>query len=244
MKRTCVQCGKEFEITDSEAAFYKSKNLQLPKRCKECRTENKGKTGSKKTDTQKDNKPVSHSPAQNTAKKGGKSKKSLYTAAAFVLFLIIVLCVSFFGKGNQNDTPQPDYDRQDEITQQLPFEQDDDQNYNDAETDSPFYAEDSGSGSYGDSQTSSKTYRFRNQNLLDQHYNKHGREMGFKSAAAYEAAASDVINNPNALHKTEKEDGDHVYYIKSTNEFVVLSTDGYIRTYYQPSGGLDYFNKQ
>ncbi len=87
-------------------------------------------------------------------------------------------------------------------------------------------------------------YKFRNKNLLEQHYEKHGRDMGFKSAEEYEKAASAVPNDPAALHKTEKEDGDDVYYIESTNEFVVVSTDGYIRTYFNPDRGIDYFNKQ
>lgn len=88
------------------------------------------------------------------------------------------------------------------------------------------------------------TYRFRNRNLLNQHYEKHGKDMGFASAEDYEKAASDVVNNPDALHKIEKEDGDDVYYVVSTNEFVVVSTDGYIRTYFLPDRGIDYFNKQ
>ena len=41
MKRVCKQCGTSFELSDSEIAFYKSKNLNLPKRCKECRQANK-----------------------------------------------------------------------------------------------------------------------------------------------------------------------------------------------------------
>ena len=88
------------------------------------------------------------------------------------------------------------------------------------------------------------TYRFRSQKLLDQHYKKHGEEMGFASAEEYEAAASDVINSPDALYKVEAEDGDGVYYIEATNEFVILSTDGYIRTYFLPSGGKSYFDRQ
>ena len=87
-------------------------------------------------------------------------------------------------------------------------------------------------------------YTFRNQKLLDQHYEKHGIEMGFPSAAAYEAAASAVITNPAALHKQEQEDGDFVYYVEATNEFVVLSTDGYIRTYFLPDRGKAYYDKQ
>ena len=88
------------------------------------------------------------------------------------------------------------------------------------------------------------SYRFRNDKLLTRHYEKHGIEMGFDSKESYEAAASAVINNPAALTKTENEDGDYVYYVESTNEFAVLSTDGYIRTYFKPDAGIKYYNKQ
>ncbi|MDE7297771.1 MAG: zinc-ribbon domain-containing protein [Lachnospiraceae bacterium] len=37
----CKQCEKEFELTDSEIDFYNSKGLEIPKRCKACRDENK-----------------------------------------------------------------------------------------------------------------------------------------------------------------------------------------------------------
>ena len=87
-------------------------------------------------------------------------------------------------------------------------------------------------------------YTFRNEDRLDDHYEKHGKEMGFKDAESYEEAASDVVNNPEALHKTEKEDGDDVYYLKDTNEFVVVSGDGYIRTYFNPNDGINYYNRQ
>ena len=88
------------------------------------------------------------------------------------------------------------------------------------------------------------SYSFRSEKLLNEHYEKHGKDMGFASAEEYEKAASDVINNPDALTKTEKEDGDYVYYVEETNEFVILSTDGYIRTYFYPDAGISYFNKQ
>ena len=87
-------------------------------------------------------------------------------------------------------------------------------------------------------------YRFRSKKLLNEHYEKHGVDMGFESAKDYEKAASAVVNNPDALHKTEKEDGDDVYYLKATNEFVIVSPDGYIRTYFNPRDGIDYFNRQ
>lgn len=68
--------------------------------------------------------------------------------------------------------------------------------------------------------------------------------MGFSSASAYEAASISVVENRDALHKTEAEDGDDVYYVESTNEFVIVSTDGYIRTYFKPNDGIAYYNRQ
>ena len=90
----------------------------------------------------------------------------------------------------------------------------------------------------------SEPLTFRNKRRLDEHYEKHGKDMGFKDAEEYQEAASNVVNNPNALHKIEKEDGDDVYYVEDTNEFVVVSTDGYIRTYFNPDGGIDYYKRQ
>lgn len=87
-------------------------------------------------------------------------------------------------------------------------------------------------------------YTFRTPELRLSHFTKHGIDMGFTTEEAYEEAASRVVTNPNALHKTEAGDGDDVYYIEDTNEFVVLSTDGYIRTYFNPDNGKAYFDKQ
>ena len=87
-------------------------------------------------------------------------------------------------------------------------------------------------------------YWFRTRNLRDQHYEKHGIEMGFDNADDHRRAASDVVNDPAALHKTEKEDGDDVYYLEDTNEFVVVSKDGFLRTYFCPDKGKAYFDKQ
>lgn len=87
-------------------------------------------------------------------------------------------------------------------------------------------------------------HHFKNEKLLNEHYEKHGVDMGFSTAEEYEKAASDVVNNITALHKIEKEDGDDVYYIEATNEFVVVSGSGYIRTYFCPDAGKAYFDRQ
>lgn len=94
------------------------------------------------------------------------------------------------------------------------------------------------------SKPSQKEYTFRSDRLLEEHYQKHGLEMGFPSKEAYVAAANVVIHSPEALHKLEAEDGDDVYYLEATNEFVIVSTDGYIRTYFYPNDGKEYFDRQ
>jgi len=88
---------------------------------------------------------------------------------------------------------------------------------------------------------------FRNKKLLNEHYEKHGIEMGFASAKEYQAAAAAVTADPRALHKTQSKDGndgDEVYFIEETGEFVVVSRDGYIRTYFCPSSGKKYYDRQ
>ena len=87
-------------------------------------------------------------------------------------------------------------------------------------------------------------YRFRSQKLKDQHFAKHGKEMGYQNANAYEVAANEVISDKISLHKIESEDGDTVYYREKDNAFVVVSTDGYIRTFFNPEGGKSYYDRQ
>jgi len=91
---------------------------------------------------------------------------------------------------------------------------------------------------------SDASYSFRNSELRESHFEKHGKEMGYSSAEEYEEAAGAVVTNKASLHKTEKEDGDDVYYLEETNEFVIVSTDGYLRTYFLPDSGIDYYNRQ
>lgn len=109
MKRTCKQCGAEFTLSADEIAFYRSKNLHLPKRCEKCRRENK----------------------ENRAKAGGdaarqvvrpyheKKESSLkwYIAAALV-FVLLAVGVGVFRAGWLREDVQPDavYEAGTEIT--------------------------------------------------------------------------------------------------------------------------------
>lgn len=91
--------------------------------------------------------------------------------------------------------------------------------------------------------TQAQTYTFRNADYYEQHYQKHGAEFGSITKEEYLRLANELINNPDALTKYE-EDGDLCYYDEAKNEFLVLSGDGYIRTFFRPDSGIDYFNRQ
>lgn len=87
-------------------------------------------------------------------------------------------------------------------------------------------------------------YEFRKDEYLTEHFEKHGEEFDYANEEEYLEGANRVINSEEALHKTEAEDGDYIYYLEASNEFVVVSKDGYIRTYFKPSAGIDYYNRQ
>ncbi len=218
MKRTCVQCNKEFELPQSEINFYKSKNLHLPKRCKECRALNKGAK-------------AMQSEAQTVVERPQVKATGKKTPIIFgVIFLILALAMFFGDKfpvednttANVDTTYETNFEVQEESIEQTSGE------YEEVETTV--------------SRTSTRT--FRKEEYLQEHYEKHGIDMGFDSAAEYLAAANKVLENEDVLHKIEAEDGDDVYYLEATNEFVIVSTDGYIRTYFYPEDGIDYFNRQ
>ena len=88
-----------------------------------------------------------------------------------------------------------------------------------------------------------QTYSFRTEELYESHYQKHRDEFNDISKETYLEMANDLIYLESALTKLE-EDGDILYYGEEANEFLVLSSDGYIRTFFRPSAGIDYYNRQ
>ncbi|MBP3854970.1 MAG: hypothetical protein IK990_05055 [Ruminiclostridium sp.] len=90
-----------------------------------------------------------------------------------------------------------------------------------------------------------KTYKFRNQKRYDEHYEKHGAEFGNITKEEYLQLANDLINSDSdrVLHKYS-DDGDYMYFDQDTNYFLVLSEDGYIRTFFIPTAGINYWNRQ
>lgn len=195
IKRNCKQCGKEFILNDSEIKFYKEKNLELPKRCNECRKQNKSKNLN--SDEIRHN--IKNNNYNNIHKK--KTTKNIIIATIVFILLIIskVFNISFEGLSTNI---------------------------------------------ISESKQSNTSFEFRNDQFLEEHFLKHGDEFGYKSKEEYLEGANRVINSAQSIHKEEAEDGDNIYYDKSKNEIVFVSKDGYIRTYFKPSDGIDYFNRQ
>ncbi|MCI5905735.1 MAG: zinc-ribbon domain containing protein [Oscillospiraceae bacterium] len=241
--KKCKDCGKEFTINDGEIDFYRSKGFELPNRCKSCRDKRKSQKAA---------------PAAQSSNGKNSRSKSVLTAVLIAAVLLIALIVKVSDVITPVQTSLPEITdtsvytaekttpavttsalTSTEITSELA------DMTTAAETTSA-YPETTISAAQvtTTAEPEQQVLHFRSNKLLEEHYEKHGIDMGFSSAADYEAAAAAVVNSPNALHKIEKEDNDDVYYIESTNEFVIVSTDGYIRTYFSPDSGKDYFDRQ
>ncbi|MBO5896351.1 MAG: zinc-ribbon domain containing protein [Clostridia bacterium] len=204
MERKCVQCGKTFTLTDSEIAFFKSKKLSLPKRCKACRDANRISKGESNIPKARKTIPVS-AEANAQYHKAKRKSSPIYYLVALLIIIVIGVVTSIFG-----DFANPAY-------------------YDTTPV---------------DNEQQQYDYMFADNEALVEHFQKHGHEFGYKTKEDYLQGANNVIKNPSALHKLEAEDGDDCYYLQATNEFVVVSPDGVIRTYFRPDDGIEYFNRQ
>lgn len=99
--------------------------------------------------------------------------------------------------------------------------------------------------------TAAKDYvvhEFASKKLYDEHYEKHvitQKEFGNITQEEYLKLANDLINaeGDNILTKSNDR-ADTLYYDTNTNSFAVVRSDGKIRTFFKPSAGIDYFNRQ
>ena len=174
--------------------------------------------------------------AENSKKNSGKKITGL---AALIL---AVLCAVFGVTYSRNKADPPAGTAAPAQTTEAGAQEDEPQTGAPSETEAPVGETAAADPIVSKAAASGLTFSSR-QNLED-HYKKHGIEMGFSSAAAYLAAANAVVANPKALHKLEAEDNDHIYYLEETNEIVFVSQKGFIRTYFEPDRGRAYFDKQ
>ena len=212
IKRTCKQCGKDFTLTDSEVNFYKSKDLDIPKRCSECRKKNKDNNNNVNKDNINNfdisNKQENNNYSNNRSYNNNNNNKKKYTFGSVIaagLVVILLLVGKVF-----NITPNWG-----EI-------------FNTAQSE----------------QSSNVSLEFRNEALWEDHFLKHRSGFVYSTKEEYLKGANEVINSATSLHKFEAEDNDEIYYDESKNEIVFVSSDGYIRTYFRPSEGINYYNRQ
>lgn len=233
MKRTCIQCNREFELTQSEIAFFKRKKLNLPKRCKECREQNKlAKQNAENASVTSSEAPEIAQAVLDTVKASYKKNKIITAAIIAVVAVLaviggIIIMASLKDSESKGDGEDADgavrttavtttYDTTSVTEESVP----------DVEFEIVYY--------------------FRNDEYLENHFEKHREDTGCETAWEYLERANAVIMCDDSLKGEEKSDGDDeggdtVYYLEDTNEIVFVSEDGYIRTYFKPSRGYEYF---
>lgn len=79
-------------------------------------------------------------------------------------------------------------------------------------------------------------YRFKTSLKRTEHFNHHGADFGAASITVYETQADAFLRRPLSATCFERRraDGDIVRFDSATDEFAVLSNDGFIRTYFKP----------
>ena len=87
---------------------------------------------------------------------------------------------------------------------------------------------------------------FKNGTKLTQHYNDHGKSMGFSNEIDYSKAASNFLTkkatDTTVSFKTSK--GIYFRYDTATNEFGIMNEYGGISTYFYPTTGINYWLEQ
>ena len=84
--------------------------------------------------------------------------------------------------------------------------------------------------------------QFRNSKSLYNHYGKHVNargEFGNITVSEYLSKAQNLANSPQYLVKTMA-NGEKVFYNSAANEFLKLSNDGFIKTFFRPDDGIQY----
>lgn len=209
VKKRCKQCGKMFIINDSEIDFFKSKNLELPKRCNQCRKLNKKKNINNRDNGINNDKNIEKNTLNfeknNNKEENNKGKRKVFrnVVITILVFLSLLLGKIF--------NIEPSWLN---INSSVEKEQ------------------------------NNSTLQFRNDKLLQDHFLKHKSEFNYKTKEEYLNGARKIVISNSSIHKKENEDGDDIYYDKNKNEIVFVSKDGYIRTYFKPTEGIEYFNRQ
>ena len=84
---------------------------------------------------------------------------------------------------------------------------------------------------------------FETPESMQKHYAKHGEEYGDISTESYVSLANELVNAPASddVEKIVRSDGSTAIYRFSTNDFLVVTKDGSIRTFFKPKNGKEYW---
>ena len=84
---------------------------------------------------------------------------------------------------------------------------------------------------------------FETPESMQKHYVKHGEEYGDISTESYVSLANELVNAPASydVEKIVRSDGSTAIYRFSTNDFLVVTKDGSIRTFFKPKNGKEYW---
>jgi hypothetical protein len=87
---------------------------------------------------------------------------------------------------------------------------------------------------------------FRSQAELDEHFAKHGREVGAKTESDYLHRAQALRDAPlgDDVAEIVRRDGVRTRFDRRDGGFIAFNGNGVIRTYFHPSDGEDYFLRQ
>ena len=86
-----------------------------------------------------------------------------------------------------------------------------------------------------------------NKKSLDNHFYDHGKDMGFDSKESYKQHAikfANTVDKKNCTSFVYSKTGSTYKYNKVTNEFAIITKDGYVVTYFKPKEVYDYYKKQ
>ncbi len=85
-----------------------------------------------------------------------------------------------------------------------------------------------------------------NKKTLDRHFDDHGKSLNFDSRECYKQHAikfANTIDKNNCESFVGKNQSTYKYN-KKTNEFAIITKNGYVVTYYKPTGGYKYYKEQ
>ncbi len=83
------------------------------------------------------------------------------------------------------------------------------------------------------------------QKLVD-HYQKHGREFGTITMEQYLRGAQELRDRPSgdAIQEAARPDGSVTRFDRESGDFIAFGRDGVIRTYFKPTDGERYYQRQ